>query len=157
MRSVTIGKQIPDFELPATGATAFKLSDFRGKRVVLYFYPKDSTPGCTLEGRGFRDKIAAFTRNQAVIFGISRDTIKSHKKFKEKQAFPFALLSDAEEKACRLFDVIKEKTLFGKKVRGIQRSTFLIDEKGILRHEWRKVKVAGHVDEVLASVKALHG
>ena len=155
MPSVTTGKQVPDFELPATGEASFKLSDLRGKRIVLYFYPKDSTPGCTLEGRGFRDRIAAFTRNETVVFGISRDGMKSHERFREKQEFPFALLSDAEEKACRLFDVIKEKTMFGKKVRGIQRSTFLIDEKGVLRREWRKVKVAGHVDEVLTAVKAL--
>ncbi len=155
MPSITVGKQVPDFELPATDDTSFRLSDCRGKRIVLYFYPKDSTPGCTLESRGFRDRIAAFARHNAVVFGISRDTIRSHERFRDKQELPFALLSDTEEKTCRLFDVIKEKTMFGKKVRGIQRSTFLIDEQGILRHEWRKVKVMGHVDAVLAAVKAL--
>ena len=155
MSSISVGKKVPEFELPATGGTTFRLSNCKGKRIVLYFYPKDSTPGCTIEGRDFRDKIASFTRNKTRVFGISRDTMKSHEKFKEKQEFSFDLLSDNEEVACGLFDVIKAKTMFGKKVRGIQRSTFLIDEKGILRHEWRKVKVSGHVDEVLAAVKSL--
>ena len=155
MNEVKVGRKVPNFELPATGDEVFKLSALKGKRVVLYFYPKDSTPGCTLEGRNFRDKITAFSRNKTKIFGISRDNMRSHQRFKDKQEFPFELLSDVDEEACKLFDVIKPKTMFGKKVRGIQRSTFLIDEQGVLRHEWRKVKVLGHVEEVLAAVKAL--
>jgi peroxiredoxin Q/BCP len=155
MSSIKIGKKISDFELTATGEQTIKLSDLKGKKVVLYFYPKDSTPGCTQEGLNFRDHYNKFTRADAVVLGISRDSIKSHENFKAKQAFPFELLSDKEETLCRLFDVIKEKNLYGKKVMGIERSTFLIDQKGILRQEWRKVKVPGHVEEVLAAVKAL--
>jgi peroxiredoxin Q/BCP len=141
--------------LPATGEQEIALSDFRGKNVVLYFYPKDSTPGCTTEGQDFRDKINTFKRRNTVILGVSRDSIKSHEKFREKQGFPFDLLSDAEEKVCRLFGVIKEKNMYGRTVMGIERSTFLIDDQGVLRQEWRKVKVAGHVEEVLEAVKAL--
>ena len=155
MSKVTLGKKVPDFTLPATGDQDISLSDFRGKNVVLYFYPKDSTSGCTTEGQNFRDKIATFRRRKTVILGVSRDSIRSHENFKEKQAFPFELLSDADETLCKLFDVIKEKNMYGRKVMGIERSTFLIDEQGVLRNEWRKVRVAGHVDEVLEAVKAL--
>ncbi|MEX0951123.1 MAG: thioredoxin-dependent thiol peroxidase [Gammaproteobacteria bacterium] len=155
MSKVKIGKAVPDFKLPATGDQTIRLSDFKGQNVVLYFYPKDSTPGCTLEGQNFRDNMRKFSNKNTVIFGVSRDSLKSHEKFKEKQCFPFDLLSDEDEKLCQLFDVIKEKNMYGKKVMGIERSTFLIDAEGILREEWRKVKVDGHVDEVLAAVKAL--
>lgn len=145
----------PGFELAATGGGTVKLSDLAGKRVVLYFYPKDSTPGCTREGQDFRDLHAKFRRANTVVFGISRDSVKSHDNFKAKQSFPFELLSDADEAACRAYDVIREKNMYGKKVLGIERSTFLIDEKGMLRREWRKVKVDGHAAEVLDAVKAL--
>ena len=155
MSKVKVGQKIPNFELPATGDSVFKLSDFKGFHVVLYFYPKDNTPGCTREGQDFRDNIATFRRNRTKIFGVSRDSLKAHLKFKTKQEFPFELLSDADEQACRLFDVIKDKSMYGKIVRGISRSTFLIDEKGILRREWRKVKVDGHVQEVIDAVKSL--
>ncbi len=155
MSSVELNKKVPDFELPATGDKTIKLSDLAGRKVVLYFYPKDSTPGCTREGQDFRDHFDEFSAAGAVILGVSRDGIKAHENFKAKQGFPFDLLSDKEETVCRLFDVIKEKNLYGKKVMGIERSTFLIDEQGVLRHEWRKVKVPGHVEEVLAAVKSL--
>lgn len=155
MANVAIGKKVPDFELPATGNATFKLSDYKGENVVIYFYPKDSTPGCTTEGQDFRDNHRKFRARKTRIFGISRDSLKSHENFKAKQEFPFALLSDAEEKTCKLFDVIKEKNMYGKKVMGIERSTFLIDAEGVLRREWRGVKVPGHVDEVLQAVKEL--
>ncbi len=155
MSKVKVGKKVPDFTLPATGDQDIALSAFRGKNVVLYFYPKDSTSGCATEGQNFRDKIATFRRRKTAILGVSRDSIKSHENFKEKQAFPFELLSDIDEKLCKLFDVIKEKNMYGRKVMGIERSTFLIDDKGVLRREWRKVKVPGHVDEVLEAVKEL--
>jgi len=155
MSKVTVGKKVPDFKLPATGEQEIALSDFRGKNVVLYFYPKDNTPGCTTEGQDFRDQINTFRRRNTVILGISRDSVKSHENFRQKQAFPFELLSDAEEKVCTLFDVIKEKNLYGRKVMGVERSTFLIDAQGVLAREWRKVKVPGHVDEVLEAVKSL--
>ena len=155
MPKVTIGKIIPDFTLPATGEQDISLSDFKGKNVVVYFYPKDSTPGCTTEGQDFRDLINTFKRHNTVILGVSRDSIKSHENFKEKQEFPFDLLADTEEKACRLFDVIKEKNMYGRKVMGIERSTFLIGGDGKLKKEWRKVKVQGHVDEVLEAIKEL--
>ena len=155
MGKVTVGKKVPDFSLPATGDKDVSLSGYKGKNVVLYFYPRDSTSGCTTEGQNFRDSINTFKRRNTVILGLSRDSVKSHENFKAKQAFPFDLLSDSEEKACTLFDVIREKNMYGRKVMGIERSTFLIDDKGILRKEWRKVKVAGHVDEVLEAVKGL--
>ena len=145
----------PSFTLLDQSGAPHALSDYAGKWVVLYFYPKDSTPGCTLEGQGFRDNHARFRRANTVVLGISRDTIKSHENFKGRQEFPFDLLSDADETACRIFDVIKPKNMYGKQVVGIERSTFLIDGKGVLRNEWRKVKVAGHVDEVLAAAKGL--
>ena len=155
MSKVKVGKKVPDFKVAATSDQTIKLSDLKGKNVVLYFYPKDSTPGCTTEGQNFRDSIRKFSSRNTKIFGISRDSIKSHEKFKEKQCFPFELLSDEDEKLCKMFDVIKEKNMYGKKVMGIERSTFLLDDKGILRKEWRKVKVDGHVDEVLEAVKEL--
>ncbi len=156
MSSVEIGKKVPDFELPATGDQNIKLSDLKGKNVVVYFYPKDSTPGCTKEGQAFRDDHRKFSRAKTVIFGVSRDSIKSHENFKAKQEFPFELLSDKEEELCSLFDVIKMKNMYGKQVRGIERSTFLIDAKGVLRQEWRKLKVDGHSEEVLAAAKELN-
>jgi peroxiredoxin Q/BCP len=152
MAKVVVGKKVPDFTLPATGDQDLSLSDFKGKNVVVYFYPKDSTSGCTLEGQDFRDRINKFRRRKTVILGISRDSIKSHENFKAKQEFPFELLSDADEKVCKLFDVIREKNMYGRKVMGIERSTFLLDAKGVLRREWRKVKVKGHVDEVLEAI-----
>lgn len=155
MPKVAIDKKVPDFELPATGDKTFRLSDYKGERVVLYFYPKDSTPGCTTEGQDFRDNHRKFRARKTRVFGISRDSLRSHENFKSKQEFPFDLLSDTEEKACRLFDVIREKNMYGKKVMGVERSTFLIDEDGVLRKEWRGVKVKGHVDEVLQAVKEL--
>jgi peroxiredoxin Q/BCP len=155
MSQIKIGKKIPGFTLPATGEQTISLSALKGKRVVLYFYPKDSTPGCTIEGRAFRDHVKKFSALNTVILGVSRDSLKSHENFSEKECFPFDLLSDADEKLCRMFDVIKEKNMYGRKVMGIERSTFLIDENGILRNEWRKVKVEGHVSEVLDAVRNL--
>jgi peroxiredoxin Q/BCP len=152
---VAVGKPAPSLRLPATNGHTIDLAELKGQPVVLYFYPKDSTPGCTIEGRDFRDRHAEFTRLQAIVLGISRDSLKSHERFRSKENFPFDLLSDAEEKACQLFDVIKPKNMYGKMVRGIERSTFLIDRQGILRREWRKVKIEGHADEVLAAVKVL--
>ena len=155
MSKVSIGKKVPQFSLAATGEQNIKLSELKGKNIVLYFYPKDSTPGCTLEGQDFRDNIRKFSSRNTRILGVSRDKLSSHERFKEKQKFPFDLISDADETLCTMFDVIKEKNMYGKKHMGIERSTFLIDEKGILRNEWRKVKVKGHVDEVLEAVKNL--
>lgn len=150
MSGLQIGKPAPDFEITATGGSRIRLSDFKGKKnVVLYFYPKDNTPGCTTEGQDFRDSHDEFTRRKAVVLGVSRDSLKSHENFKAKHEFPFELLSDPDEEVCELYDVIKMKNMYGKKVRGIERSTFLIDKKGKLRREWRKVKVAGHVNAVL--------
>ncbi len=155
MTTVAIGKKVKNFKLPATGDKNISLADLKGKNVVIYFYPKDSTPGCTREGQDFRDNIRKFRARNTVILGVSRDSLKSHENFKEKQSFNFDLLSDADEKLCTQFDVIKEKNMYGKKVMGIERSTFLLDEKGVLRNEWRKVKVDGHVEEVLEAVKSL--
>jgi len=155
MPKVTVGKKVPAFAGEATGNEKICSKDLRGSRVVLYFYPRDSTPGCTLEGQDFRDNHTRFRRAQTVILGVSRDSIASHEKFKAKQGFPFELLADTDETLCKLFDVIKQKNMYGKKVLGIERSTFLIDEEGVLQKEWRKVKVAGHVEDVLAAVKAL--
>ena len=149
-----LGKTVADFSAASTNGT-FKLSDHKGKPVVLYFYPKDNTPGCTTEGAQFRDAYRAFRKAGATVIGISRDSIKSHEGFKAKMEFPFELISDADEKLCTQFDVIKMKNMYGKQVRGIERSTFLIDGSGKLAREWRKVKVDGHVDEVLAAVNAL--
>lgn len=154
--TVEVGKKVPAFKLPATGEQTISLSSLKGKNIVLYFYPRDSTPGCTTEGQNFRDSMAKFKRQNCVILGVSRDTLASHEKFKEKQKFPFDLLSDTEEELCNLFDVIKLKNMYGKKHLGIERSTFIINEKGVLKQEWRKVKVADHVDEVLAAVKLIN-
>jgi len=150
-----LGKSVPSFTLPATGEKQISLSDFKGEKLVIYFYPKDSTPGCTTEGQDFRDNYLKFKQAGSDILGVSRDSVASHEKFKAKQAFNFDLISDPDEQLCEIFSVIKEKNMYGKKHMGIERSTFLIDENGILRQEWRKVKVAGHVEEVLAAVKAL--
>ena len=155
MPKVTVGKKVPAFAAEATGNEKICSKDLRGSRVVLYFYPRDSTPGCTLEGQDFRDNHTRFRRAKTVILGVSRDSIASHEKFKAKQGLPFELLADTDETLCKLFDVIKQKNMYGKKVLGIERSTFLIDEEGVLQKEWRKVKVAGHVEDVLAAVKAL--
>ncbi len=150
-----LNQSIPDFELPATGEQRFKLSAMRGHPFVIYFYPKDDTPGCTSEGMQFRDLHEEFNQIKCTVFGLSRDTIKSHEKFKSKMSFPFELLSDEEEIACTIFNVIKMKNMYGKQVRGIERSTFIIDKDGILRKEWRGVSVPGHAQEVLDVVKAL--
>ena len=155
MSKLKIGQKVPDFERPATGGRSIRLSDLKGKNVVLYFYPKDDTPGCTTEGQDFRDSKAKFSRNNTLILGVSRDSVKSHEGFKSKFEFTFDLVSDEDETLCKLFDVIKFKKMYGKDVRGISRSTFLIDTEGKLRAEWRDVKVAGHVDEVLQAVKGL--
>lgn len=149
MTELSIGNPVPDFEADSTEGTLFKLSNFRGKKLILYFYPKDNTPGCTQEGKDFRDNVKQFITQNTLIFGISRDSVKVHEGFKSKQEFPFELLSDKEEKLCQLFDVIKMKNMYGKQVRGIERSTFLIDEEGKLLYEWRKVKVKVHIEEVL--------
>lgn len=150
-----LDRPAPEFELPATGGGTFRLSRARGKCLVLYFYPKDNTPGCTAEGQQFRDLHQKFTEAGCVVYGVSRDSLRSHESFKAKMQFPFELLSDTEETACRLFDVIKMKNLYGKKVRGIERSTFVIDSAGIVRREWRRVKVPGHANEVLDFVRTL--
>ena len=149
------GKPVADFSLPSTGNTTFQLSSTRGSKVVLYFYPKDNTPGCTTQGSDFRDLHPQFKRAGTQVFGISRDSVKSHESFKAKMKFPFELLSDPDEAVCGQFGVMKLKNMYGRKVRGIERSTFVIDEKGVLAREWRGVKVPGHVQEVLNFVKAL--
>ena len=151
----TVGKKVPAFNLPATGDQQIRLSALKGQNVVLYFYPKDSTPGCTTEGQNFRDLYKKFKKLNTEIIGVSRDSLRRHENFKAKQEFPFDLIADEEEILCNIFDVIKMKNMYGKKVLGIERSTFLIDDKGVLRQEWRKVKVAGHADEVLEAVKGL--
>ena len=152
MSKAEINKSVTNFSLPGTGGTEFSLSNFLGKTVVLYFYPRDSTPGCTNEGIDFTNLYGDFQKKNVEIFGISRDSINSHEKFKKKYSFPFELLSDSEEVACALFDVIKMKNMYGKQVQGIERSTFLIDPEGILIKEWRGLKVPGHADEVLSSI-----
>ena len=155
MPSVQVGKKVKNFQLPATGEKTIKLNNLKDQNIVLYFYPKDNTPGCTKESENFRDNIKKFSKLNTVILGVSRDSIKSHENFKAKLDFSFDLLSDSEEILCQQFDVIKVKNMYGKKVMGIERSTFLIDTKGILRKEWRKVKVDVHVEEVLQAVKDL--
>ncbi|KAA1175015.1 peroxiredoxin [Marinobacter salinexigens] len=155
MSSVELNKTVPDFEGPATGDQLVRLADFRGKNVVIYFYPKDNTPGCTTEGQDFRDRMQAFAELDTEIFGVSRDGLKAHENFRTKHEFPFHLISDKDEELCKLFDVIKLKKLYGKEYLGIDRSTFLIDANGVLRNEWRGVRVKGHADEVLEAVKAL--
>ena len=150
-----LGKPVRDFSLPSTGGGTFRLSEHRGKKLVLYFYPKDNTPGCTVEGSDFRDRHKDFVKAGAMVFGVSRDNMVSHEKFRQNLELPFDLIADTEEKLCHMFGVVKNKIMYGKKVKGIERSTFLIDAKGVLRAEWRGIKVAGHVDEVLKSVKEL--
>jgi len=153
--TVAVGKPIPELKMAATGDQTITLATLKGKKVVLYFYPKDATPGCTIESQNFRDAQDQFTRAGAVILGVSRDSLKSHEKFKENECLPFELLSDEDETLCELFGVMKMKNMYGKQVRGIERSTFLIDANGVLRQEWRGVKVDGHVNEVLEAVKKL--
>lgn len=150
-----IGAKLPNRKVEATGEQSINLSKLKGQKVIIYFYPKDSTPGCTTQGQNFRDLYSDFQKQNCVILGVSRDSIKSHERFKEKQEFPFDLLSDPDEALCKVFDVIKLKKLYGKEYLGIERSTFLFDEQGKLVQEWRKVRVKGHVEEVLEAVRHL--
>jgi len=150
-----LNKPLPDFEALATGGVKFTPAAYAGKIVVLYFYPKDNTPGCTTEGQEFRDLHDEFTRRGCAVYGVSRDSIKSHEGFKSKMSFPFELLSDPDEKVCNLFGVMKMKNMYGKKVRGVERSTFVIDPEGVVRKEWRGLRVPGHAREVLEFVKSL--
>jgi peroxiredoxin Q/BCP len=154
MARVKLDKKVPAFKTASTAGGDFSLADARGKALVLYFYPKDATSGCSVEARDFRDLADQFRRAGALVLGVSRDSLKSHDKFREKESLPFHLLSDPDEKLCALFDVIHEKSLYGRKYMGIERSTFLIDGSSVLRHEWRKVKVAGHAQEVLETVRS---
>ena len=151
---VSVGKRVENFTLPATGDQELSLSDFSGRNLIIYFYPKDNTSGCIREGQDFRDLYAQFTAAGADILGVSRDSVKSHENFRSKQEFPFHLLSDSEETLCKQFDVIHEKNMYGRKYMGLVRSTFLIDAEGILRQEWRKVRVADHAQAVLDALKA---
>ena len=153
MVRVKLGKKVPDFTATATNDSVFSLSENMGKNIVIYFYPKDNTPGCTKEGEDFRDQFETFISNNTVVVGVSRDSVKSHDKFICKYNFPFDLIADEDEAVCQLFDVIKEKNMYGRKYMGIERSTFLIDTNGNLINEWRKVKVKGHVEEVLGALK----
>lgn len=153
--TVSLGKKIPDFSASATGDKKVRLKDLKGKKVVLYFYPRDNTPGCTTEGQDFRDNYQAFQKTGTEVFGVSQDSLKSHENFRSKQNFPFDLISDEDGALCRIFDVLKMKSMYGKQFEGIERSTFLIDAAGKLQAEWRKVKVPGHVDEVLEAVSKL--
>jgi peroxiredoxin Q/BCP len=152
---VSLGRAVPDFRLPGSSGEDWRLKDARGKKLVLYFYPRDNTPGCTLEARDFGALQSRFARAGAQIVGVSRDSVTSHQKFRDKMSLPFELLADEEEKVCRMFDVIREKNMYGRRVMGIERSTFLLDAGGVLRHEWRKVKVTDHAHEVLAAAEAL--
>lgn len=154
--AVALDTPVADFRAQATSGQQVQLSALQGRQVVVYFYPKDSTPGCTTEGQGFRDQYPAFQAANTVVFGVSRDGLKSHENFKCKQAFPFELISDQDEALCQLFDVIKLKKLYGKEYLGVDRSTFLIDKQGVLRQEWRGVKVPGHVEAVLAAAQTLN-
>lgn len=153
--TVTLGKKVPDFSASATGEKQVRLKDLKGRKVVLYFYPRDNTPGCTTEGQDFRDSYKAFQKADTEVFGVSQDSLKSHENFRSKQSFPFDLISDEDGSLCRLFDVLKMKSMYGKQFEGIERSTFLIDASGKLQAEWRKVKVPGHVEEVLAAAAKL--
>ncbi len=150
-----LNQTVPDFELPATSGTNFKLSNYIGKNVIIYFYPKDNTPGCTTQGMQFRDHYEKFKDLNTEIFGVSRDSIKSHENFKAKFTFPFELLADTDELACALFGVMKMKNMYGKQVRGVERSTFIIDKNGVLIQEWRGVKVDGHAEAVLSFIQSL--
>jgi thioredoxin-dependent peroxiredoxin len=154
MSKIEIGKKAPPFTLEGTHGT-WSLEDGKGTAVVIYFYPRDNTSGCTQEGLDFSARNAQFKKAKAMVLGISPDSVESHEKFKKKMAFPFDLLSDPDQKVCKLYDVWKEKSMYGRKYMGVERSTFLIDAKGVLRHEWRKVKVKDHAEAVLAAVKAL--
>lgn len=154
-RKAIIGKPVPDLEARTTGGKTFRLGDLRGKNVVLYFYPKDETPGCTAEGQDFRDNHEKFRKLDTVIFGVSRDSLASHEKFKARHKFPFDLVSDEDERLCRAFDVIREKKLYGRPHMGVERSTFIIDKDGVLRKEFRAVKVSGHIEEVLTEIRKL--
>ena len=154
--AVAVDQPVADFQASATSGQTVSLAALKGKQVVIYFYPKDSTPGCTTQGQGFRDQLDAFKAANTEVFGVSRDSLKSHENFKAKQAFTFELISDKEEALCQQFDVIKLKKLYGKEYMGVDRSTFLIDKNGVLRQEWRGVKVPGHVDAVLAAAQALN-
>jgi peroxiredoxin Q/BCP len=153
--SVVVGRTVPDFSLPATGGETWRLKDERGHALVLYFYPRDNTPGCTLEGQQFAALAPRYKKAGVTILGISRDSVASHEKFRTKMCFPFTLLSDEDGKVCTLFDVIREKNMYGRKVMGIERSTFLIDGAGLLKAEWRKVKVEGHALAVLQAAQSL--
>jgi peroxiredoxin Q/BCP len=153
--SIKIGEPIPDCLVPATSGLVFNPSSTLGKKLVLYFYPKDATPGCTIEAGNFRDLIEEFSKANAIVIGVSRDSLKSHESFRAKYDLPFELICDENETLCRIFDVIKNKNMYGRIVQGIERSTFVFDSKGILRHEWRGLKVAGHVEEVLALTVAM--
>ena len=155
VKKVALGKKVPAFKAPATSDETVQLSRLKGKKIVIYFYPKDNTSGCTKESEAFRDNYKKFKRAGCEIYGVSRDSLKSHENFKEKYDFPFELISDPEEDLCELFDVMKMKSMYGKKFRGIERSTFVVDENGKLVKEWRKVKVPGHVEEVLDFVKSI--
>ena len=150
-----INSPVTDFELPATNGNTFKLSQYAGKTLVIYFYPKDNTPGCTTQGMQFRDHYAEFITHNCEVVGVSRDSLKSHETFKAKFSFPFELLADTEELACQIFGVMKMKNMYGKQVRGVERSTFIIDKNGVLVREWRGVKVDGHVSEVLDFIKTV--
>lgn len=154
--SIKLDSTLPDFTVPATSGTTVTLSELAGKKVVIYFYPKDHTPGCTTQGQDFRDMHEDFLAADTLVFGVSRDSLRTHENFRAKQGFPFELISDPDESLCRLFDVIRKKKLYGKEYEGIERSTFLIDREGVLRREWRKVKVPGHVAEVLEAARELN-
>jgi peroxiredoxin Q/BCP len=154
--TVKLNQTVPNFTCATTQNESITLDSLKGKNIVLYFYPKDNTPGCTQEGQDFRDNFATFEAANTVIFGISRDSLRTHSNFIKKHEFPFDLISDPEEQLCKLFDVIKLKKLYGKEYMGIERSTFIIDSKGVLANEWRKVKVKGHVNEVLEAIKELN-
>ncbi|KAA0695918.1 peroxiredoxin [Halopseudomonas laoshanensis] len=155
--SVTLDKPVPDFSAQATSGQEINLATLAGTQLVIYFYPKDNTPGCTTQGQDFRDMHADFVAAHTLILGVSKDSLRTHENFKSKQSFPFELISDSDESLCRLFDVIKLKQMYGKEYEGIERSTFLIDKQGVLRREWRKVKVKGHVAEVLQAAQELNG
>ena len=153
--TIKIGQTMPMCEIPATSNLTFSPKAYQGKKLVLYFYPKDSTPGCTVEAGEFRDHIDAFNQANALVVGVSRDNLRSHENFRQKLGLPFELVADTEEKLCTIFNVIKMKNMYGKQVRGVDRSTFLFDSKGVLQKEWRGIKVTGHVAEVLTAVKAM--
>jgi peroxiredoxin Q/BCP len=155
MATAKIGSKIKDFSLPSSGGGTWSSKDAAGRKLVIYFYPKDMTSGCTRESQDFRDLYSAFRKAGIDIVGVSRDSVKSHDKFTEKEKLPFPLLSDEDERLCKLFDVIHEKSLYGRKYLGVERSTFLLDGTGVLRREWRKVKVPGHAEEVLEAAKSL--